>query len=101
MHLQANNLAASSRHIISSYRVEWLLLIKIKIFNVSDICMDNKDRNQLEMEKKRSNSHIRAGKELDKILSKQRQRFSLLSAKHLSRRVNPKSQMLGIFKKVS
>jgi hypothetical protein len=56
MHLQANNLAASSRHIISSYRVEWLLLIKIKIFNISDICMDNKDRNQLGMEKKRSNT---------------------------------------------
>jgi hypothetical protein len=94
MHLQANNLAASSRHIISSYRVEWLLLIKIKIFNISDICMDNKDRNQLGMEEKRRNSHIRADKELDKILSKQRQRFSLLSTKHWSRRVSPKFSLL-------
>jgi hypothetical protein len=37
--------------------------------------MDNKDRNKHGMEEKRSNSHIRADKELDKILSKQRQRF--------------------------
>jgi hypothetical protein len=63
--------------------------------------MDNKDRNQLEMEKKRSNSHIRAGKELDKILSKQRQRFSLLSAKHWIRRVSPNCKCLEFLKKVS
>jgi hypothetical protein len=33
--------------------------------------MDNKDRNKHGMEEKRSNSHIRADKELDKILCKQ------------------------------
>jgi len=37
--------------------------------------MDIKDINQLEMNKKLGNSHVRADKELDKILSKQRQRF--------------------------
>jgi hypothetical protein len=51
--------------------------------------MDNKDRNQLVMEKKCSNSYIRADKELDKILSKQRQRFFSSICKTLKYKSEP------------